>query len=84
MTELVLASASPRRAALLRQIGLPFRVDASQGEEEDAGPRGRRESPEAYAMRLALAKARAVMTARGRDARKWRKAGLLWPLFGEE
>jgi len=60
MTELVLASASPRRAALLRQIGLPFRMDASQGEEEDAGPRGRRESPEAYAMRLALAKARAV------------------------
>lgn len=32
----------------------------------------------------ALAKARAVMTARGGDARKWRKAGLLWPLFGEE
>ena len=32
----------------------------------------------------ALAKARAVMTARGRDARKWRKASLLWPLFGGE
>lgn len=32
----------------------------------------------------ALAKARAVIAARGRDARKWRKASLLWPLFGEE
>ena len=32
----------------------------------------------------ALAKARAVIIARGRDGRKWRKAGLLWPLFGEE
>ncbi|OYX61600.1 MAG: hypothetical protein B7Y89_12900 [Novosphingobium sp. 32-60-15] len=32
----------------------------------------------------ALAKARAVMTARGGDARKWRKASLLWPLFGGE
>lgn len=32
----------------------------------------------------ALAKARAVIAARGGDARKWRKAGLLWPLFGEE
>ena len=32
----------------------------------------------------ALAKAQAVIAARGRDARKWRKASLLWPLFGEE
>ena len=32
----------------------------------------------------ALAKARAVIIARGKDARKWRKASLLWPLFGEE
>ncbi len=32
----------------------------------------------------ALAKARAVMLARRLDARRWRKAGLLWPLFGEE
>lgn len=31
-----------------------------------------------------LAKARAVMIVRGEDARKWRKARLLWPLFGEE
>ncbi|CAH0497743.1 hypothetical protein [Novosphingobium sp. CECT 9465] len=32
----------------------------------------------------ALAKARAVMMARRRDARRWRKASLLWPLFGED
>lgn len=32
----------------------------------------------------ALAKARAVMMARRRDARRWRKANLLWPLFGKE
>jgi hypothetical protein len=32
----------------------------------------------------ALAKARVVMMARRRDARRWRKASLLWPLFGEE
>lgn len=32
----------------------------------------------------ALAKTRAVMLARRLDARRWRKAGLLWPLFGEE
>jgi hypothetical protein len=32
----------------------------------------------------ALAQARAVMIARRRDARRWRKAGLLWPLFGQD
>lgn len=32
----------------------------------------------------ALAKAQVVIAARGRDARKWRKASLLWPFFGEE
>ncbi|MCX7284211.1 MAG: hypothetical protein NTX28_09235 [Novosphingobium sp.] len=32
----------------------------------------------------ALAKARAVTMARRRDARRWRKARLLWPLFGED
>lgn len=32
----------------------------------------------------ALAKARAVMMARRRDARRWRKASLLWPLFGQD
>ncbi len=33
--EIILASKSPRRAALLRQIGLPFRVVASSLEEDD-------------------------------------------------
>ncbi|MCY1670805.1 hypothetical protein OVA07_07220 [Novosphingobium sp. SL115] len=32
----------------------------------------------------ALATARAVMMSRRLDARRWRKASLLWPLFGEE
>ncbi len=32
----------------------------------------------------ALAKARAVMMARRRDARRWREARLLWPLFGKD
>ncbi|OYW48445.1 MAG: hypothetical protein B7Y36_14060 [Novosphingobium sp. 28-62-57] len=32
----------------------------------------------------ALAKARAVLMARRRDARTLRKARLLWPLFGED
>lgn len=31
-----------------------------------------------------LAKARAVMMARRRDARAWRNARVLWPLFGED
>lgn len=32
----------------------------------------------------AIAKARAVMITRRKDARRWRKAGLLWPLFGKD
>ncbi|MFM6829267.1 MAG: hypothetical protein ACKOVA_02850 [Novosphingobium sp.] len=32
----------------------------------------------------ALAKVRAVMIARRKDARRWRSAGLLWPLFGQD
>lgn len=32
----------------------------------------------------ALAKARAAMLAQGKSARRWRQAGLLWPLFGKE
>ncbi|SCY71522.1 hypothetical protein SAMN05660666_02642 [Novosphingobium aromaticivorans] len=31
-----------------------------------------------------LATARAAMAARPNDARRWRVAGLLWPLFGKE
>jgi septum formation protein len=55
---LVLASASPRRLDLLRQIGLePDRVDPA---DIDEVPR-HGELPPAYAMRLAEEKARAVM-----------------------
>lgn len=59
---LVLASASPRRAELLRQIGIPFEtlpanIDESQLEGE---------SPEDYVLRLAEEKARAVLEALSR------------------
>ncbi len=55
---LVLASASPRRLELLRQIGIaPDRVDPA---EIDEAP-GRDEMPAAHALRLARAKAVAVM-----------------------
>lgn len=54
----VLASASPRRLALLRQIGLdPDRIDPA---DIDETPRSG-ELPAAHAMRLAEEKARAVM-----------------------
>jgi septum formation protein len=51
-----LASASPRRSELLRQIGAPFRVLA--GEIDERPLRG--EEPSAYVARLAAAKAEAV------------------------
>ncbi len=54
---LVLASASPRRAALLAQVGLPFEVHVSGVPEEVAAP-GR--APEAIALEHARAKALAV------------------------
>jgi len=54
-----LASASPRRSELLRQIGVPFRVrPAAIPEEQVAG-----EAPDAYVLRLAAAKAGAVWSA---------------------
>jgi nucleoside triphosphate pyrophosphatase len=53
---LVLASASPRRAELLRQAGIPFRVVVSSLEEA----RTPGEAPAAYARRLARDKARVV------------------------
>ncbi|MCC7124374.1 MAG: septum formation protein Maf [Acidobacteria bacterium] len=58
---LVLASASPRRAQLLRAIGVPFEsVPADVDETPHAG-----ESPADYVRRLALEKARVVAAARG-------------------
>lgn len=57
--EIVLASASPRRTALLAQIGLSCRVEVSGlGDDGEAVLPG--EDPEAHALRLALAKARDV------------------------
>ena len=54
---LVLASASPRRCDLLRQIGIvPDRIDPPEIDETP----GKGELPAAYAMRLAAAKAEAV------------------------
>src|SRR6185295_2802243 len=51
-----LASASPRRSELLRQIGVPFQVrPAAISEERAAG-----EAADAYVLRLARAKAEAV------------------------
>src|SRR3954470_18948999 len=53
---LILASASPRRAELLRVAGIAFRVEVSNVEEaRDPG-----EAPRAYAERLARDKARAI------------------------
>ena len=55
---LVLASASPRRLELLRQIGFePARVDPAEIDESPLS----QEAPAAHALRLAAAKARAAM-----------------------
>ncbi len=54
--ELILASSSPRRQELLREIGVPFVVHAANiNEDQLAG-----EAPIAYALRLAREKAQAV------------------------
>jgi septum formation protein len=59
--EIILASASPRRGALLAQIGLPFRAHPSAlGDDGEAPLAG--EGAEAYVCRLALAKAAEVAT----------------------
>jgi len=58
MRPLILASASPRRAELLRNVGIPFQVDpANVPEQPFAG-----EQPGDYAQRLAREKAQAVLT----------------------
>jgi septum formation protein len=54
--ELILASSSPRRQELLREIGIPFQVHAANiNEDQFAG-----EPPIKYALRLAEEKAQAV------------------------
>jgi septum formation protein len=60
MSLLILASASPRRAALLDQIGL--KPDLIAGTDIDETPR-KRETPRAYAQRLAKEKAAACWNA---------------------
>jgi septum formation protein len=60
MSLLILASASPRRAALLDQIGL--KPDLIVGTDIDETPR-KRETPRAYAQRLAKEKAAACWNA---------------------
>ncbi|OPY12671.1 MAG: Maf-like protein YhdE [Syntrophaceae bacterium PtaB.Bin038] len=55
-SRLILASASPRREEMLRMLGVEFAVLHSNVDEN---PRAG-ESPEAYALRLSEAKARAV------------------------
>jgi len=54
VSEVILASASPRRRALLNLLGIPHRVVPSGVSEEDNGG----ESPRERAVRLAVAKAR--------------------------
>ncbi|MBI4370667.1 MAG: septum formation protein Maf [Elusimicrobia bacterium] len=56
---LILASASPRRAALLRAAGLRFRVEASGADESSAET-----DPRRLVMELAARKARAVAARR--------------------
>ncbi len=63
MGKIILASASPRRKELLQQIGVQF---DQQVAEIDETP-GENESAEAYVVRLALQKARAVHARLGDD-----------------
>jgi septum formation protein len=58
---LVLASASPRRAELLRAAGFAFTVRAADVDESVRDG----EAPDAYVLRLAVEKARAVTRAAG-------------------
>src|SRR5712671_1839317 len=55
-TELILASSSPRRQELLREIGIPFQTHAANINEDQMSG----EAPIAYALRLAQEKAQAV------------------------
>ncbi len=58
---LILASASPRRRALVAELGLPFEVDHADVDETPLPP----EAAGDYTARLALAKARAVAARHG-------------------
>lgn len=56
MTELILASASPRRSQMLRDMGVPFRVIVS-----DADENVHESDPEAFCLAVAMKKAEAVL-----------------------
>ncbi|HWR73642.1 MAG TPA: nucleoside triphosphate pyrophosphatase [Nitrospirota bacterium] len=58
----ILASQSPRRSELLRQIGLSFTIDPADVDETVLSG----ESPEAYAVRVALEKARVASKRAGK------------------
>jgi septum formation protein len=64
--EIILASTSPRRAALLAQLGLPFRVVPSTLDEIGVWPANPGEDHEGRACRLARAKAQEVAARVGR------------------
>ena len=64
--EIILASASPRRAALLTQVGLPFRLIPSTLDENGAWPGDPGEDHDARACHLARAKAQDVAAHVGR------------------
>ena len=61
---LILASASPRRAELLRNAGIAFSVDPAHVPEQPL----ENEPPQEYAKRLAREKARAVLARHPKDA----------------
>lgn len=64
MVDLVLASASPRRAQLLAQLGVSFTQSATDTDESHEGD----ESAEEYVVRLAREKAAAAQRVLGTDA----------------
>ena len=55
----ILASASPRRSEILRQLGLRFKVDPCRDPEP---PQNTSESPSGYVRRVSRLKAAAVAT----------------------
>ncbi len=57
---LILASASPRRAELLRVAGIPFEVHVADGAEAGVAEQVGRDDPDRYAVALATAKAETV------------------------
>ena len=74
-----LASASPRRSELLRQIGVPFQVRPAAIDEQPHDG----EPPEAYVVRLAAAKAETIWAAAVGDSRPVLAADTAVVLDGE-